>query len=124
MGSVCRVKWFTTGTRNYHPGVKRLAGDEDIEMEVRKWLRQESTDFCTEGFDALAKRWVKFINVGGGYVENFFRVRISHVLHPSVTYLLTLPRVQTHTHTHTHTHIYIYIYDLVRKKIKTKIYDT
>jgi hypothetical protein len=26
-------------------------------------------DFYAEGFDALAKRWDKCINVGGGYVE-------------------------------------------------------
>jgi hypothetical protein len=31
--------------------------------QMRKWLRQQSKDFC--GFDAL----VKWINVGEGYVE-------------------------------------------------------
>jgi hypothetical protein len=44
------------------------ADDEEAEMEVRKWLRQQSKDFCAAGFDALAKRWDKCINVGGGYV--------------------------------------------------------
>jgi hypothetical protein len=38
-------------------------------MEVQKWLRQQSKDFCAAGFDALVKRWDKCINVGGGYVE-------------------------------------------------------
>jgi hypothetical protein len=37
--------------------------------KVRKWLRQQSKDFCAPGFDALEKRWDKGINVGGGYVE-------------------------------------------------------
>jgi hypothetical protein len=34
----------------------------------RKWLRQQSKDFCAAGFE-LIKRWDKYINVGGGYVE-------------------------------------------------------
>jgi hypothetical protein len=37
--------------------------------QVCKWLRQQSKDFHTAGFDALVKRWEKCINVGGGYVE-------------------------------------------------------
>jgi hypothetical protein len=37
--------------------------------QVQKWLRQQSKDFCAAGFNALAKRWGKCINVGGGYVE-------------------------------------------------------
>jgi hypothetical protein len=44
----------------------KVAGDE---TEKRKWLRQQSKDFYAAGFDALVKRWDKFINVGGGYVE-------------------------------------------------------
>jgi hypothetical protein len=43
--------------------------DEEFEKEVRKWLREQSKDFCAAGFDALVKRWDKCINVGGGYVE-------------------------------------------------------
>jgi hypothetical protein len=48
---------------------KRFADDEEVETEVRKWLRQQSKDFCAAGFDALVKRWDKCISVGGGYVE-------------------------------------------------------
>jgi hypothetical protein len=48
---------------------KRFADDEEVEMEVRKWLRQQSSDFYAAGFDALVKRWDKCINVSGGYVE-------------------------------------------------------
>jgi hypothetical protein len=33
--------------------------------QVREWLRQQSKDFCAEGFDALVKRWDNCINVGG-----------------------------------------------------------
>jgi hypothetical protein len=61
VGSVCRVKLFTTGG-------KRFADDEEVEMEVGKWLRQQSKDLYTAGFDALLKRWDKCISVGGGYV--------------------------------------------------------
>jgi hypothetical protein len=62
VGSVCRVKRFTTGSRN-------SLKDEEVETEVRKWLRQQSKDFYAAGFDALAKRWDKCINVGGRFVE-------------------------------------------------------
>jgi hypothetical protein len=48
---------------------RRFADDEEVETEVRKWLRQQPKDFSSEGFDALVKRWDKCINVGGGYVE-------------------------------------------------------
>jgi hypothetical protein len=59
-GSVCRVKQFTTGC---------FADDEEVETEVRKWLRQQSNDFYVAGFHALVKRWDMCINVCGGYVE-------------------------------------------------------
>jgi hypothetical protein len=49
-------------------GEKRFA-DEEVETEVRKWLRQQSKDVCAAGFGAVLKRWDKCINVGGGYVE-------------------------------------------------------
>jgi hypothetical protein len=48
---------------------KRFADDEEIETDVRKWVRQQSKDFYAAGFDALVKRWDKCISVGGGYVE-------------------------------------------------------
>jgi hypothetical protein len=37
--------------------------------QVWKWLRQQPEEFSAAGFDALVKRRVKYINVGGGYVE-------------------------------------------------------
>jgi hypothetical protein len=50
-------------------GGKRFADDEEVETEVRKWLRQQSKDFYAAGFHALKKRSDKCINVCGGYVS-------------------------------------------------------
>jgi hypothetical protein len=47
--------------------VTRFADDEEVEVEVWEWLRQQPKDFCSAGFDALLQRWDKCINVGGGY---------------------------------------------------------
>jgi histone-lysine N-methyltransferase SETMAR len=52
-----------------HLGGKRFADDEEVETEIRKWLRQQSKDFYAAGFEALVKRWDKCMNVGGGYVQ-------------------------------------------------------
>jgi hypothetical protein len=49
--------------------VANFADDEEVETEVRKWLRQQSKDLYSTGFDALVKRRDMCINVGGGYVE-------------------------------------------------------
>jgi hypothetical protein len=62
VGSVCRVKQFTTGWQI-------LADDEEVEIESRKWLRQQSKDLYAAGFDAFVKRLDKCTNVRGGYVE-------------------------------------------------------
>jgi hypothetical protein len=81
VGSVCRVKWF-------HLGGKRFADDEEVETEMRKWLRQQSKDFCAAGWDMC-------LNVGGGYVENSFsrfEYHMFYVLCPFVTHLLTFLR--------------------------------
>jgi hypothetical protein len=48
---------------------KRFTDGEEVETEVRKWLRQQTKDFYAAAFDALVKRWGKCNNVGGGYVE-------------------------------------------------------
>jgi hypothetical protein len=65
-----------------HFGGKYFVDVKEVETEVRKWLRQKSKNFYPAGFDALVKRWVKCIIVGGGYVEKymFLQDRISHVL--------------------------------------------
>jgi hypothetical protein len=58
---VCRVKRFSLGGTYFFD-------DEEVETEVRKWLRQQSKGCYAAGFDALVKRWDKCVNVGGGYV--------------------------------------------------------
>jgi hypothetical protein len=57
------------GLLKNHLGGRRCADDEEVEMEVQKWLRQQSKDFYAARFDTLVKRWDKCINVGGGYVK-------------------------------------------------------
>jgi hypothetical protein len=42
---------------------RRFADVEEVVTKVRKWLRQQSKDFYAAGFDALVKRWDKWINV-------------------------------------------------------------
>jgi hypothetical protein len=59
LGSVCRLKRF-------HLGGKRFTDDEEVDVEVQKWPRQQSKDFYAVGFDALAKRSDKCIKVSGG----------------------------------------------------------
>jgi hypothetical protein len=34
-----------------------------------KWPKTTFKNFYAAGFEALVKRWDKFINVGGGYIE-------------------------------------------------------
>jgi hypothetical protein len=58
------VRLKTTLAANFRDG-------EEVETEVREWLRQRSKDFYAAGFDALVKPWDKCINVRGGYVEKF-----------------------------------------------------
>jgi hypothetical protein len=60
-------------------GGKRLADDEEVETEVRKWLRQQSKDFYAEGFDPLVKRRDKCVNVGGGYVQKWMFFPASNI---------------------------------------------
>jgi hypothetical protein len=88
MGSVCRVKRFTTGSRN------SLEDDRKPQM---MWLRQKSKDFYAVGFDAPVKRRDKCISVSGGYLKKQTFVSRSeyhmfYVLYRSVTCLLALPR--------------------------------
>jgi hypothetical protein len=55
----------------FGPLEPRLGGDEEVETEVRKWLRQQSKYFCAASFDALVKLWDKCISVGGRYVKKY-----------------------------------------------------
>jgi hypothetical protein len=64
VGSVCRIKRFTAGSRN-------VADDDEVEIEGQKWFRQQSNGFYGAGLGTLVKRWGKCISVGGGYVEKY-----------------------------------------------------
>jgi hypothetical protein len=64
-GGGCRIKRFTTGSKNFFKDVRK---SQIMPDQVWKFLRQQSKDYLAAGFDALVKRWDKCINVGGGYV--------------------------------------------------------
>jgi hypothetical protein len=49
LGSVSSIKPFRLGG-------KRFADGDEVETEVRKWLRRQSKDINIVGFDALVKR--------------------------------------------------------------------
>jgi hypothetical protein len=75
----------------------RLAGDEEVETEVRKWLGRQSKDFYAAGLDALVKRWDKCYQWWWRICREIcvlFQVQyhMFYVLYPFVTYLLTLHR--------------------------------
>jgi hypothetical protein len=57
------------GAKRFQLGGKCFAEDEEVETEVRMWLRQQSKDFYSADFNALVKRLDKCINVSGGYAE-------------------------------------------------------
>jgi hypothetical protein len=79
VGSVCRVKRPTAGSRN---SLKEVQKSQMMLDQVRKWLRQQSKDFCAADFDALVKRWDKCVNVGGDMSRNKCSspVLTSHIL--------------------------------------------
>jgi hypothetical protein len=43
------------GPLKNHLGDKRFTDEEEVEREVRKWLRQQPKDFYAVGFDELVK---------------------------------------------------------------------
>jgi hypothetical protein len=51
-GSVCRVKQFTTGSRN---SLKDVQKSQMMSNQVQKRLRQQSKDLYAVGFDAEIK---------------------------------------------------------------------
>jgi hypothetical protein len=59
VGSACRVKRFTSSSRN---SLKDAGKAQTMPDQVQNWLRQRV-------FDALVKQWDKCISVDGGYVE-------------------------------------------------------
>jgi hypothetical protein len=59
-------KGFTTGLRY---SLKDVRKSQIMPDQVRKWLRNQSKHFYATSFEALIKRWDKYIDVGGGYIE-------------------------------------------------------
>jgi hypothetical protein len=51
---------------------KIFSDDEEIETELRKWLRQQSKYFYAAGFDGMVKQWDKNISM---LVEDMSRNR-------------------------------------------------
>jgi hypothetical protein len=91
VGSVCRVK-------RSHLSGKRFAGEE-VETEVRKWLRQQLKRLLCCGFRRTGKAMGQFYQCWWrvyGEINVFFprfQYHMFYVLYPFVTYLLTLPRI-------------------------------
>jgi hypothetical protein len=40
-----------------------------MEKEVTAWFRQQRTEFYAAGFQGLVKRWDKYLNEPGDYVD-------------------------------------------------------
>jgi hypothetical protein len=94
VGSVCRVRRFTTRSRNSLTEVRK---SQMMPEQVRKCLRQQSK---------TSMLWVSMHWYSGGtsvsmLVEDmsrnkyFSQVQISYVLYPFLTYLLTPPHIPT-----------------------------
>jgi hypothetical protein len=43
--------------------------DKQLEKSENQWLQRQPREGYSEGISALSKRWEKFINIIGGYVE-------------------------------------------------------
>ena len=63
--------------RNFHlfgPLKQHLSGEhfpvgDAVERAVCTWFRQQQQEFYTAGFQGLVKRWDKYLNLYGDYVE-------------------------------------------------------
>jgi hypothetical protein len=67
------LRWEVLSHKAVHNWVEKrgkyFADAEEVETELRKWLRQQSENLDPAVFDSLVRRWGKCISVGGGYVE-------------------------------------------------------
>jgi hypothetical protein len=94
VGSSCHVRGSQLDPLRNLLGSKRFADDEEVETEVRKWLRQQSRDFYAAGFRRTGKamgqvyqcwwRICREINVFPKFEYHKF-----YFLYSFVTYLLT-----------------------------------
>jgi hypothetical protein len=97
MGSVCHVKRFTTGSRN---SLKDARKSQMMPDQVQKWLREQSKGFYAVGFRHNGKAMGQVSRCWWRccweiHVYSRFEHHMFYVLHPFVTYLLTLPHNNT-----------------------------
>ena len=52
-----------------HLSGERFPDDPAVERAVRAWFRQQPKEFFAAGFQGLVKRWDKYLNLYGDYVE-------------------------------------------------------
>jgi hypothetical protein len=76
VGSVCRVKRFTTGSRDSRKDVRKT---QMIADQRRKWFRQQSKYLHAAGFDALGQVYQCLWRMCREIDVFFFQVRISPV---------------------------------------------
>ena len=50
-------------------GSKHYSSDEEVKSVVKKWLKEQSTEFYGAGIHALIQRWNIAIERNGDYVE-------------------------------------------------------
>ena len=50
-------------------GGQDLSTDDDLKKAVLGWFSRTDTSFYAEAFQASVKRWDKYINVTGDYIE-------------------------------------------------------
>jgi hypothetical protein len=57
------------GTLKHHLAAEDFPEDEAVESKVTAWFRQQPKEFYAATFQGLVKRWDKWFNVQGDYVE-------------------------------------------------------
>jgi hypothetical protein len=93
-GKCLSLKTVHNWVEKFSQGCSKVVDDVRTGTEVAEPTVKR---FYAYDFDALVKRWDKYINVGGGYVEKqffpTFKYRLFYVLYRFVIYFLTLPRI-------------------------------
>jgi hypothetical protein len=81
VGSVCHVKWFTTGSRN---SLKDVRKSQMMSDQAQKWLTQQSKDFYDAGIRRTGKAMGQVYQCWWRICREihvfFFQVRMWHVL--------------------------------------------
>jgi len=48
---------------------KKFNGNDGIKENMLNWFQHQGKDFFAAGINKLIKKWDKFINVAGDYIE-------------------------------------------------------